>query len=141
MAALIKKFSDAVHNDIKTINCWGSGNPLREFLHTDDLASAAIFALEQWDPKAISSPKDINGNPLFFLNVGTGKDISIKDLADKILKITKFKGNIVWDKSKPDGTFKKQLDTSRINSLGWESKISLTEGIKKTIKEYREIFL
>ena len=88
------------------------------------------------DPKASSSPKDINGNPLFFLNVGTGKDLSILDLATKIKDIIGFSGEIKWDTSKPDGTPKKLLDVSKINNLGWRAKTSLSEGIKRTYSWY-----
>ena len=109
--------------------------PLREFLHVDDLADACIFVLENWDPYAPDSPKDNKGNPLNFLNVGTGKDISIKNLADIVSKEVGYKGKILWDNSKPDGTPKKQLDISKILNLGWEPKISLKDGLRMTIEE------
>ncbi len=135
-AALIRKFSDAIKYSQSSVNCWGSGNPLREFMHVDDLASAVIFALEKWNPNEKNAPKNTNGEKLYHLNVGTGKDISIKDLASKIAEFTSFKGDIFWDKSKPDGTPKKQLDISKIKSLGWEPEIELEEGLKKTIEDY-----
>ena len=133
MPALIKKFIDAKKNKLPFITCWGSGSALREFLYVDDLAEAAIYCLEKWDPSTNEAPKDSNGNLLNHLNVGSGKDISIKDLAEKIARITGFKGHIKWDTSKPDGTPRKLLNTEKINKLGWRSTTSLDEGIKKTI--------
>ena len=137
MAALIKKFCDAQQNNEKFVNCWGSGNPKREFMHVDDLAEAAIFCLENWSPNDTNSPKDEHGNPLNFLNVGTGKDISIKELAYLIAKETQFKGEIKWDINMPDGTPKKLLDVSKLQSLGWEPKIDLKDGIIDTIARYK----
>tara|TARA_B100001989_G_scaffold236171_1_gene197913 strand:+ start:578 stop:1576 length:999 start_codon:yes stop_codon:yes gene_type:complete len=140
LPALIRKFIDAKKNKLKSVKCWGSGEPYREFLHVDDLAKACIFALEKWDPDDKSSPKDIHDNPLNFLNVGTGIDLSIKDLASKIAHEVGYKGLIKWDKSKPDGTPKKLLDISRIKSLGWTPTISLDDGISKTIELYKTIY-
>ena len=134
IAALIRKFYEAKIKNKKEVICWGSGQPLREFLHVDDLASAVIFALEKWDPNSPDSPVDENGNKLFILNVGTGKDISIKDLAYLIKDEINFSGDIKWDKSKPDGTPRKLLNVDRIKNLGWSPKIDLKEGIKETIK-------
>ena len=136
MAALISKFCLAKKKSRQYVNCWGTGTPLREFLHVDDLASAVLFCLEKWDPNDHDSPKDLNGEVLTYLNVGTGKDISIKDLAEKISQIVGYKGEIIWDKSKPDGTPKKQLDIKRITNLGWVPKISLDKGIKDTVNLY-----
>ena len=109
----------------------------KEFMHVDDLANAALYVLEYWDPNEDNSPKDENGEKLYFLNVGTGLDISIKELAKKIAKYTKFEGEIIWDSSKPDGTPKKQLDVSKISELGWNPNINLDEGIKMTIGCYQ----
>ena len=136
MAALIKKFAEAVLLKKKKVVCWGSGIALREFLHVDDLGSAAVFSLENWNPKAKNSPKDNLGGLLYFLNVGTGKDISIKELALKIAKISGFKGDIIWDINKPDGTPRKVLDTAKINQLGWKPEISLNDGLERTFREY-----
>ena len=138
LPALIRKFYDAKQNSSKQVICWGSGSPLREFLHVDDLGEASVFALENWDPSAKDSPLDENGNPLIHINVGTGKDLSIKELAEKISLETNFEGKIIWDRTKPDGTPKKQLDVSRILSMGWSPKISLDEGIKRTVNIFSE---
>ena len=134
IASLIRKFLVAKYNDEALVNCWGTGSALREFMHVDDLAEAIIFCLENWDPSNKNSPKDSFGVPLNHLNVGTGKDISIKKLASKIAKLTEFKGNIIWDTSKPDGTPRKQLDVTKINKLGWKAKIDLDFGLRDTIK-------
>ncbi len=138
MAALIKKFSDAVASQSMQVTCWGSGSPMREFMHVDDLADAVLFVLERWNPDSIKGPLDITGKKLTHLNVGTGKDISIKDLSLKIAKATGFKGQIIWDKQKPDGVLKKQLDISRLKNMGWEAKIGLDLGIKQMVKEYQQ---
>ena len=139
MAALIKKFCDAENNNEKYVICWGSGNPMREFMHVEDLADAIIFCLENWCPDDQNAPKDSHGKPLYFLNVGSGKDISIKDLALLIANQTKFKGEIIWDKKMPDGTPKKLLNVDKIKTLGWQTKIDLKNGIRSTINEYRRL--
>ena len=136
MAALISKFYKAKKENHQRVLCWGTGNPLREFLHVDDLGIAAVFCLEQWDPNDINAPKDSLGKGLSYLNVGVGKDISIFELAKKISAEVDFRGEIVWDKSKPDGTPKKQLDISKIIKLGWKPTIDLDEGIQNTISDY-----
>ena len=101
----------------------------------DDLGEAVIFALENWDPNSKNAPKDKNNTPLTILNVGTGKDISIRELANKISSSVKYDGSIIWDKSKPDGT-PKLLNIQKIQSLGWNPKISLNEGIKNAIETF-----
>ena len=136
LASFIRRFSEAANLKLKSVTCWGSGMVYREFLHSDDLGDACCFVLENWDPNKDDSPKKNNGKILDYLNVGTGIDISIKELASLIAKIVNFKGQINWDKSKPDGTRKKQLNISRLKDLGWQPKLSLEEGIKKTISEY-----
>ena len=138
LPALIRKFHIAKIKNETVVKCWGSGSPEREFLHVDDLANACLFTLNNWDPDKSSAPKDEEGNKLFHLNVGTGKDISIKKLAETIAKFSGYKGEIVWDNSKPDGTPKKLLSVKKINKLGWFPKISLEEGIKSTIKTFQE---
>ena len=138
-ASLIHKFCHAEKNSLNQVVCWGTGRPFREFLHVDDLAKAVLFLLENWEPFSISnSVLNENNYPLDFINVGTGKDISIFDLANKIAKLTGFKGEIIWDNSKPDGTPRKVLNIDRITKLGWQASISLDEGIIRTINEYRE---
>ena len=140
LPALIRKFYEAKINKSSIVTCWGSGKPEREFLHVDDLAKACRFVLENWDPNETSAPKDKDGNPLIFLNIGSGKDLSIKELAKKIAIEIGYKGEIKWDISKPDGTPKKLLDISRIKSLGWQPTISLDEGITKTVKLFEKIY-
>ncbi len=139
-ASLIRKFIIAKKNNLDSVECWGTGSPRREFLHTDDLSKACIFALEKWDPSCKNAPKDFDGNPLNFLNVGTGIDISIKDLAELIANELDYKGLIKWNINKPDGTPRKLLNISRFKSLGWEPKIKLKEGIKKTIIDVYDQF-
>ena len=134
---LIKRFSEAKINGQNKVICWGSGKPLREFLHVDDLAEACIFVLEKWDLNSSDAPKDIDGNTLSFLNVGTGKDISIMEIANLIANNIGFKGEIIWDKTKPDGTPKKQLNINRILNLGWSPKIEFVKGLKDTILDYK----
>jgi len=129
LPALIRKFWIAKNSKIPVVKCWGTGKPLREFLYVDDLAEATLFVLENWDPsKGELQTKDLN-----WLNVGSSYEISIKDLAEKIASIIGFKGEIFWDISKPDGTPRKKLDNHKLNKLGWEAKIDLDEGIRKTI--------
>lgn len=130
---LIRKFSIAKRDNLSSVTCWGSGLVCRELMHVDDLAGAVIFCLENWFPSEIDAPKDNSGNPLNYLNVGTGKDISIRELAKKIAEIVKFDGEIFWDKNMPDGTPRKVLDISRLKKLGWEAKIDLISGLENTI--------
>jgi len=133
MAALIRKFLIAKKENLPSVTCWGTGKVFREFMHVDDLADGIIFCLKNWHPSDKNAPIDSLGNPLNHLNIGTGKDISIKELSLKIAKLTDFKGEILWDASKPDGTPKKLLDVSRLKKIGWEPKISLEDGIRETI--------
>ena len=135
---LINRFYDAKLKKEEKVLCWGSGQPFREFLHVDDLAEACLFTLENWDINDDFAPKDVHGQKLSYLNVGTGNDITISELATLIAQIIGFKGKILWDNSKPDGTPKKQLDVGRINQLGWRPKISLEKGLKDTINSYLE---
>ena len=137
LAAFIRKFHDANINNSDTVTCWGSGSPLREFLHVDDLSDAVKFVLENWDPKEHSFLDESN-NHIFYLNVGTGKDITIKELAEKIASKMNYQGKIIWEKSKPDGTPKKQLDISKLKELGWQAKIDLNHGLDLTIKSFKE---
>ena len=135
LPSLIRKFHEAKSNKKNQVVCWGTGNPLREFLHVDDLANASIFALEKYRHSHFFDKCE---NFPEFLNIGTGKDIKIKDLASLIAKEIGFEGKIIWDESKPDGTPRKLLDISRIEKLGWKSNILLERGIKETVKSYIE---
>ena len=126
--ALISKFDTAAKNNLESVVCWGSGSPQREFLYVDDLADACKFVLENWKP---------DKEDLKYLNVGTGNDMKIKKIAEKIAEKCGFKGEILWDSSKPDGTPKKQLDISKITNLGWVPKTSFEEGLNLTISNYR----
>ncbi len=135
--SLIRKFSQAIMNNEENVTCWGDGSPLREFLHVDDLAEACLFILENWNPDYDTSPKKKNGETLTWLNVGHKEELSIKDLAEKISLYSGFKGKIIWDKTKPNGTPRKKLNISRITSLGWEPKINLKEGLIETLKSYK----
>ena len=136
--SLIRKFQDAKDKDINSVICWGSGNPLREFLHVDDLAEACTFVLEKWDPRNMVDSSSILNNQLCWLNVGSQNEISIKDLAKLISNSVGYKGKIIWDESKPDGTPRKKLETSRLYNLGWLPKIDLERGIKATIEDYKK---
>jgi GDP-L-fucose synthase len=129
LPALIRRFHEAVEAEDETVTCWGTGSPLREFLHVDDLGEACVFALDNWSPMT---------GELSYLNVGTGVDLSIRELAEAVASATGFKGTIKWDITKPDGTPKKQLDVSRLTSLGWQAKIPLSEGLKSTVERFRE---
>lgn len=138
LPALIRRFHEATERGETTVTCWGTGSPLREFLHADDLGEACVFALESWDPGAPSAPRDDAGQPLTHLNVGTGRDLTIRDLAEAVAQATGFRGTILWDASKPDGTPKKQLDVSRLAALGWRARIPLAEGLTSTVVLFRE---
>ena len=140
LAALIKKIVLAKKQNKKSFIVWGTGKPKREFLHVDDLGDAVLFSLENWDPNSENAPSDKYGNKLSLLNVGSGIEISIKDLANKISELLKYKGNILWDKSKPDGTPRKKLNCLKINQLGWSAKIPLDEGILETAKGLAQIY-
>ena len=133
IAALLRRFYEARQYNAPSVTCWGSGTPRREFLHVDDLAAAAVFCLENWDPSRIKAPKDQSGEPLHYLNVGSGSDVTIKELAELIAEKIGFKGLINWDSSKPDGTPQKLLDVDQLQSMGWSASISLAEGLQKVI--------
>ncbi|NWF89800.1 MAG: GDP-L-fucose synthase [Ignavibacteriaceae bacterium] len=126
LPALLRKFHDALINNHAYVSIWGTGKPLREFMYVDDLAEGLCFLLENIEAK------DLYDNNLAFLNIGTGKDLSISDLAGIIAKVVGYNGSVIYDSSKPDGTPRKLLDVSRINSLGWKAKTDLREGIEKT---------
>ena len=138
LPALIRRFYEAKNNGAEIVTCWGTGKPLREFMHVDDLGEACVFALKHWSPLNNAGPRDDEGNPLFFLNVGTGIDLSIRELAEEVASAVGFKGTIRWDHSKPDGTPKKQLDVSRLTQYGWSARISLKEGLEQTINNFKQ---
>ena len=123
--AMIRKFHDAKVNNHSNVNLWGSGAPMREFLHVDDLARAVLFAVENNLPKSL-------------YNVGTGLDVTIKELAETIQSHIGHKGKIVWDTTKPDGTFRKLLDSSKIIQFGWQAKYDLKNGISNTYSWFLE---
>jgi GDP-L-fucose synthase len=125
LPALLRKFHEAKINGLNTVNLWGTGSPRREFMHADDLADACVFLMNNYEER----------EPV---NIGVGTDLTIKELAEMIQEITGFNGVISWDTTKPDGTPRKLLDVSRLESLGWNASISLRTGIEKV---YREEFL
>jgi GDP-L-fucose synthase len=132
LPALIRRFHEAAQAPGQgagsAVTCWGTGTPLREFLHVDDLGEACVFVLERWQP----GPQELQ-----FLNVGTGVDLTIRELAEQVAAATGYQGEIHWDTSKPDGTPKKQLDVSRLAALGWRARIQLSEGLDSTVVEFR----
>ena len=105
----------------------------------NDFGDACMFALEKWSALSSDAPIDGQGKPLAFLNVGTGVDLTIKELAEKIAVVVGFKGSIEWDTSKPDGTPKKQLDVSRLAGLGWKASIPLAEGLVSTVASFQQV--
>jgi GDP-L-fucose synthase len=125
LPALIRKFHDAKTAGEPSVTVWGSGAPLREFLHVDDCADACIFLMRRYDDAGI-------------VNVGIGEDISIRDLAELIKRVVGFDGDLAFDMTKPEGTPRKLVDTARINQLGWRARISLEEGVRSTYDWYLE---
>ena len=121
LPAMIRKFHEAKLNGT-SVELWGTGSPKREFLHADDMAEACVFLMENYNEPGL-------------VNIGTGEDLSIKELAEMIQKITKFEGEIIWDHTKPDGTPRKLMDVSKLHELGWKHKIALEEGITKVYHE------
>ena len=119
LPAMIRKFHDAKAEGRDEVVLWGTGSPMREFLHVDDLASAVVTLLERYDDAAP-------------INIGVGEDVTIKELAETVARVVGFEGQLTWDTTKPDGTPRKLLDVSRINSLGWKASIGLEEGIRST---------
>ncbi len=124
LPALIRKFHEAKIQGASSVEVWGTGSPLREFLHVDDLAEACCFLMQNYNEKQ-------------FVNVGCGSDLSIKDLAEMIQDVVGFKGALIWNTEKPDGTPRKLMDISKIKSLGWSPKIELNLGIQMVYKEYQ----
>ena len=127
LPALLRKLYEAKLREENEVVVWGTGTPRREFLHVDDLADACYFLMQCYNEEGL-------------INIGVGEDISIKDLAEMIREITGYKGDLVFDTSKPDGTPRKLMDVSKLNTLGWNAKISLKPGIEKVFKEYVQSF-
>ncbi|PIN21880.1 GDP-L-fucose synthetase [Handroanthus impetiginosus] len=123
LPALLRRFHEAKANNVDKVVVWGSGKPLREFLHVDDLADAVVFLME-------------NYSGLEHVNVGSGKEVSIKELAELVKEVVGYEGEIVWDSTKPDGTPRKLMDSSKLEGLGWTPKISLKDGLKDTYQWY-----
>lgn len=127
MPGLLRKFIEAAKNNTQYINLWGTGNPMREFLHVDDFAEACLYCMMTYNDEDI-------------INIGTGQDITIRDLAYMIKEITGYKGEIRFDTDKPDGTLRKVLNTSKATQLGWSHKIKLEDGIQQTYELIRDMF-
>lgn len=125
LPALLRKFHEAKENGSPVVELWGTGTPRREFLHSDDLADACVFLINNYSGSEI-------------VNIGVGDDIEIRELADKIRKLVGYEGEIVYDSSKPDGTPRKLVDVSKINGLGWKAQISLDEGLKATYEWFKD---
>ncbi|MAD11847.1 MAG: GDP-fucose synthetase [Flavobacteriaceae bacterium] len=125
LPAMIRKFHEAKLNKNSSVTLWGSGTPKREFLHVDDMAEAVVFALEN----------QLNSN---LYNIGTGKDVTIKELAETIQRVIGHQGQIIWDSSKPDGTPRKLMDVSKMKAIGWQYSTELEEGVKNTYQWFLE---
>ncbi len=125
LPALIRKFHDARVSQAPTVTCWGSGSPLREFLYADDLAEACLFLLENYSEEQ-------------FINIGSGREISIRQLSELVSRTVGYKGEIVWDSSKPDGSPRKLMDSSRLFALGWRPKIDLETGLKMAYEDFQK---
>ncbi|SBO44561.1 GDP-L-fucose synthase [Cyanobium sp. NIES-981] len=136
LPALIRRFHEAKMRGMSSLTCWGSGTPRREFLHVDDLADAAVHCLRCWDPSQADSPRRTDGQPLTFLNVGSGTDLTIAELAGLVADAVGYGGEIQWDTSKPDGTPRKWLDVSRLTQLGWQPRISLQDGLRQVVQAF-----
>jgi GDP-L-fucose synthase len=126
LPALIRRIVLAKKNNEPTVTIWGTGTPRREFLHVDDLADACYFLLQNYNEQAL-------------VNIGCGTDVSIKELAQLIFSEVGYEGQLLFDKTKPDGSPRKLLDTSKINNIGWSAKINLETGIKSTIEEFKKL--
>ena len=135
LPSMINRFYEAKIKDTKEVMCWGTGSPKREFLFVDDLAEASISVLEKVSKRnkhLYDNENNFNG----IINVGSGTEISIKELAKLVSSIIGYEGKIIWDNSKPDGTPRKLLDVSRLNKIGWKSKTTFQKGIEQTLKSY-----
>jgi GDP-L-fucose synthase len=126
----MRKFHEAKINNNKSVEIWGTGKPLREFLHVDDLADACVYLMNNLDAKTLYSSE------ISHINIGSGEEISIKKLAIMIKKVIDYKGDLVFNSDYPDGTPRKLLDVSRLNTMGWKSKIKLEDGLKSVYEWY-----
>jgi len=136
LPALIRRFHEAVKNKADNVTIWGTGTPRREFLHVDDMAEASLFVLD-----LDKATYDANTSPMLsHINVGTGEDVTIRELAETIAETAGYKGELRFDTSKPDGTMRKLMDVSRLKEMGWQAKINLPSGIKSTYQWYLEWF-
>jgi len=134
MAALLRRFHEAKNSNAPEVVIWGTGNPLREFLHVDDMAEAALFVLDLPKEEYAANTKAM----LSHLNVGSGMEISIANLAKLIARVVGYEGEIVYDSTKPDGTARKLMDSSRLSAMGWCARISLEEGVASTYKGWAQ---
>jgi len=129
LPAMIRKFSDAKDGGKSSVTLWGTGSPRREFLHVDDLADACLF---------VANTVHAGGGEMPLINIGWGRDISIRELAELVANQVGFGGDLVWDTEKPDGTPRKLLDTTKLTDLGWTPKISLSDGVRESIAAFRK---
>jgi GDP-L-fucose synthase len=127
LPALIRKFHEAKKAGAPSVTCWGTGSPLREFLYVDDLARACVFLMEHYSDEQ-------------FINVGYGSDLSVRDLAQTVQRLVRFEGQILWDTSKPDGTPRKLMDSSRLFALGWKPQVDLETGIRLAYADFLKRF-
>ncbi len=133
LPAMIRRFHDAVENNHHEVVIWGSGRPLREFLYVDDLANACLHLMQQ-TPEVVAA---LGSPQCAHLNVGSGEEISIAALAQLVAEVIGFEGRIVFDDSKPDGTPRKLLDSSKLRSMGWQPRVSLREGLQRTVRQFQ----
>lgn len=137
LPAFIRRFHEAKEQGLEKVTCWGSGTPLREFLYSDDLAEACVFLLETATYEDMAF-EDESGTVQSHINVGSGKEVSIKELAETVKEVVGFEGEIEWDTSKPDGTPRKLMDSSRLLALGWSPKIGFREGIARAYEDFKQ---
>lgn len=129
LPAMILRFHDAVRTQAASVTCWGTGTPRRDFLHVDDLGEACVFALERWQPRPEEPP---------WLNVGTGTDISIRELAEQVAAAFDYRGEILWDTARPDGAPRNCPDVNRLAAMGWTARIPFSEGLRHTVSLFQQ---
>jgi len=127
LPALIRRFHEAKLAGSSSVTCWGTGAPLREFLYADDLAKACVFLMQNYSEES-------------FINVGYGSDVSVKELAETVRRVVGYDGGIVWDPTKPDGTPRKLMDSSRLFKMGWKPQVDLETGIRLTYEDFLKKF-